>query len=124
MSTNDNPIMLDERRGMTAQKATEIRRQLVEVEADQKALRQRRTELEKFLVAEPAESWHEAADKARYLIGLFGMTSAARDPRRQMLIASVLDDFARLADAPRADADGLNSDSSRDGPQAGGGSEA
>jgi hypothetical protein len=124
MSTNENPIMLDEHRSMTAQKATEIRRQLVEVEADQKALRQRRTQLEKFLVAKPAESWHEAADKARYLIGLFGMTSAARDPRRQKLIASVLDDFARLADEPLADPDEPGLASSRDGSQADGGSEA
>jgi hypothetical protein len=94
--------MLDERRGMMAQKATEIRRQLVEIEADQKALLQRRTELETSLVAAPAECWQEAADKARYLIGLFAMTSLARDPRRQKLIASVLDDFARLADEPLA----------------------
>ena len=121
MSTNDNPIMLDERRSMIAQRATELRRQLVEVETDQRALRQRRTELEKFLVAAPADSWQEAADKARYLIGLFAMTSAAREPRRQKLIASVLDDFTRLADQPRADADG--SDPRGNGPQAGGGSE-
>jgi hypothetical protein len=124
MSTKDNPIMLDERRGMMAQKATEIRRQLVEVEADQKTLRQRRTELEKFLVAAPAESWQEAADKARYLLGLFAMTSPARDPRRQKLIASVLDDFARLADEPLADPDGLGSESSCNGPEAGGGNGA
>jgi hypothetical protein len=92
-----NPIVLDEHRGVAAQEATEIRRRLAEVEADQAALRSRRTELEKFLVAAPASTWPEAAEKARYLIGLFAQTSSARDPRRQKLIASVLDDFSRLA---------------------------
>ena len=91
------PIQLDEHRGMAAQEATEIRRRLAEVEADQTALRERRTELEKFLLAAPAPTWLEAADKARYLLGLFATTSIARDPRRQKLIAAVLDDFGRLS---------------------------
>ena len=34
---------------------------------------------------------------ARYLIGLFATTSLGRDPRRQKLIAAVLDDFRRLS---------------------------
>lgn len=93
----DSPIILDEHRGMAAQEATEIRRRLAEVEADQAALRDRRTELEKFLVASPASTWPEAAEKARYLIGLLAQTSIARDPRRQKLIAGVLDDFVRLS---------------------------
>ena len=92
-----DPIVLDEHRGMAAQQATEIRRRLAEVEADQEALRERRTELEKFLLAAPASTWPEAAEKARYLIGLLATTSLARDPRRQKLIAGVLDDFGRLA---------------------------
>lgn len=82
-----DPIVLDEHRGMAAQKATEIRRRLTEVEADQAALRDRRTQLEKFLLVAPATTWPEAAEKARYLIGLFATTSTARDPRRQKLIA-------------------------------------
>ncbi len=92
-----NPIVLDEHRGMAAQQATEIRRRLAEVEADQAALRDRRTELEKFLLTAPASTWPEAAAKARYLIGLLAQTSIARDPRRQKLIAGVLDDFVRLS---------------------------
>jgi hypothetical protein len=91
------PIVLDEHRGMAAQQATEIRRRLAEVEADQAALRSRRTELEKFLLSAPATTWPEAAQKARYLIGLMAATSVARDPRRQKLIAAVLDDFSRLS---------------------------
>ena len=99
---NDDPTILDERRGMAAQQATEIRRRRAEVEADQAALRQRRTELEKFLLAAPAATWEEAAEKARYLITLLGTTSLGQDPRRQKLIASVLDDFTRLSAAAPA----------------------
>jgi hypothetical protein len=95
-----DPILLDEHRGMVAQQATEIRRRLAEVEADQATLRERRTELEKFLLAAPASTWLEAADKAHYLISLLATTSLARDPRRQKLMASVLDDFSRLAGEP------------------------
>jgi hypothetical protein len=95
-----DPIVLDEHRGLAAQKATEIRRELAEVEADQAALRKRRTELEKALLATPAHSWPEAAQKARYLIGLLATTSLGRDPRRQKVIAAVLADFDRLADEP------------------------
>ncbi|WP_119462586.1 hypothetical protein [Rhodospirillaceae bacterium SYSU D60014] len=94
----DDPIALDTHRGMAAQEATEIRRRLSEVQADQAALRVRQEELEKFLVAAPAQNWREAAEKARYLITLFAATSEARDPRRQMLIAAVLGDFIRLSE--------------------------
>src|SRR4029453_1331272 len=97
MTMKHTPIVLDEHRGMAAQEATEIRRRLAEVEADQATLRERRTELEKFLLAAPASTWLEAADKARYLIGLFATTSIARDPRRQKLIAGAFDDFDRLS---------------------------
>ena len=87
---------LDDHRGMAAQKATEIRRRRIEVENDQAALRARQGELEKFLAAAPAEGWPEAVEKARYLLGLFAATPAAADPRRQTLIASVIEDFDRL----------------------------
>jgi hypothetical protein len=42
-------------------------------------------------------NWPEAAEKARYLLNLFANSLAAQDPRRQKLIAAVLDDFERLA---------------------------
>jgi hypothetical protein len=92
----EEPIDLDEHRGMTAQKATEIRRRLQEVVADQAALRVRQEELEAFLAAEPVSTWPELAVKARYLIELFAATAEAQDARRQKLIKTVLDDFARL----------------------------
>jgi hypothetical protein len=94
----DRTIELDQHRGMAAQKATEMRRLL----ADHTALRLRQEELEKFLLAAPAGTWHEAAEKARYLLTLFAATPAAQDPRRQKLIADVLDDFDRLSNGPVA----------------------
>lgn len=93
----DKPIELDEHRGMTAQKETDIRRRLHEVQADQAALRQRQEELEKLLLSAPATTWPEAAAKARYLIEIFAATPEARDPRRQKLIESVLEDLSKLS---------------------------
>jgi hypothetical protein len=93
----DRTIDLDAHRGMMAQKATEIRRLLADVEADQEALRVRQEALEAQLVAAPAASWDEAAEKARYLLSLFAATPAGQDPCRQKLIAAVLEDFRRLS---------------------------
>src|ERR1700720_1409087 len=90
--------LLDEHRAMAAQKATEIRRRHSEVQADQAALRERQAEFEAFLIAAPAATWPEAAAKARFLIQLFAAPPDAQTPRHQQLIASVLDDFARLSD--------------------------
>lgn len=94
----DKTIDLDQHRGMAAQKATELRRLLADVEANENTLRQRQTELEIHLLAAPAASWHDAADKARYLLNLYAATRAAEDPRRQKLIAAVLADFKRLSE--------------------------
>ena len=93
----DHTIDLDQHRGMAAQKATELRRLRADVEADARTLRSRQRELEAQLIAAPAESWSEAAEKVRYLLGLFAATPAAQDPRRQQLIANVLEDFRRLS---------------------------
>ena len=93
----EKTIDLDHRRGMAAQKATELRRLLADVEANEKALRLRQDELESHLMAAPAANWHEAAEKARYLLTLFAATIAAQDPRRQRLVAAVLADFTRLS---------------------------
>jgi hypothetical protein len=95
---SDDPVELDERRGMTAQKATEIRRRLSVVLTEQAELRQRQADLEAVLFAAPAATWPEAAAKARYLIQLFAATSEGQDSHRQKLIASVPDDLAKLSD--------------------------
>jgi hypothetical protein len=101
----ERTIELDEHRGMAAQKATELRRLLSEVEANEIQLRDRQHAIEEQLLAAPAMSWEEAADKARYLLSLFASSLAGQDPRRQMLIARVLEDFVRLsADAGRTGA--------------------
>jgi hypothetical protein len=38
------------------------------------------------LVAAPAANWHEAAEKARYILTLFAIMLAAQDPRREQLL--------------------------------------
>jgi prolyl-tRNA editing enzyme YbaK/EbsC (Cys-tRNA(Pro) deacylase) len=93
----DRTIDLDQHRGMAAQKATELRRLLADVETNEKALRTRRDELETQLLAAPAANWHEAAEKAGYLLHLFAATLTAEDPRKQKLVAAVLADFKRLS---------------------------
>jgi hypothetical protein len=95
---NDDPVKLDEHRGMAAQRDTEIRRDNREVQIDQAALRDRQEELEDCLLAAPAATRAEAAASALYLIQLFATTPDAQDPRRKKLIARALDDLARFAE--------------------------
>ena len=94
----DDPVDLDEHRGMAAQKATEIRRdRFRQFQEDQATLRLRQQELEKHLLAAPAETWPEAAVKAEYLIQIFAETMEAQDPRRKELIAHTMEDLTRLS---------------------------
>jgi hypothetical protein len=93
----DKTIDLDLHRGLSAQHETELRRHISEVEANQAALRRAQEEVERRLLAEPAESWSQAADKARYLLGLYAASTARGDARIARLIAAVLDDFDRLS---------------------------
>ena len=99
----DEPIELDQRRGMAAQRATGSRRLLAQVEANERTLRERRDELEAHLIAAPAANWAEAAAKARYVIGLYAANLGAGDTQRHTLVAAVLADFARLGleDGPK-----------------------
>jgi hypothetical protein len=92
------PVNLDGRRGLTAQRETEIRRDLHDVQVDQAAIRDRQQELENFLDAAPAATRAEAATCARYLLQLFAAAPEAQDPRGQRLIARALDDLARFAE--------------------------
>jgi hypothetical protein len=93
----EETVDLDKRRGMTAQKETRLRRLHADVRAQRDALRVRQDALEAQLLAAPAENWEDAAEKARYLLNLFAASIEAQDPRRQKLIAAVLDDFRRLS---------------------------
>lgn len=99
----EKTISLDQRRGMAAQKATELRRMLAEVKENEQALRLQQLELETHLFAAPAENWPEAAEKACYLLQLFAASLAAEDPRRQKMISAVIEDFDRLRLDPRLD---------------------
>jgi hypothetical protein len=93
----DRTVDLDKRRGMAAQKATSLRRLLSDVEANEKSLRLRQDALESQLIAAPAATWAEAAEKARYLLGLYSATLAKPDTRQRKLVAAVLADFRRLS---------------------------
>jgi len=94
----DKPVDLDQHRGMAAQKATGSRRLLAEVEANERALRLRREELEAHLMAAPAANWREAAEKARYVVGLYAATLGVGDTQRRTLVDAVLADLQRLTD--------------------------
>jgi hypothetical protein len=93
----ETPVSLDSQRGMAAQKATEIRRLLAEVQANETLLRTRQADLELRLAAAPATTWEEAAEKIRYLLGLLAASPAGQDPRRQMLIDAALSDMENLS---------------------------
>lgn len=94
----DKLAELDEHRGMAAQRSTETRRRIREVQADQSVLRHCQQEFECYAATARSTSWPDVAEKARYLIQLLAVTPDARDPRRQALIASVLEDLARLSE--------------------------
>lgn len=96
----DKPIELDRHRGMQAQKATDLRRLLAEVEANEKTLRVRQEALEAQLIAAPSENWEEATEKVRYLLRLYVATLAAEDTRGRILVDAVLADLARLSREP------------------------
>lgn len=94
---NDIPVELDKHRGMAAQRATDIRRVLADVEANAKLLRDRQGAVEIQLLAVPAASWPDAAAKARYVLNLYAADLAPADTHHRDLVAAVLADFARLS---------------------------
>jgi hypothetical protein len=91
------PIDLDRHRGMAAQKATDIRRVLADVEANAKLLRDKQGVLEIQLLAVPAASWPEAVAKARYVLNLYSASLAPSDTHHRDLVSAVLADLTRLA---------------------------
>ena len=100
----DEPVDLDRHRGMNAQKATDLRRLLAEVEANERALRARQDELEAQLIAAPAADWPDAVEKVRYVLRLYSATLTPEDTRGRLLVDAVLADLARLAGtAPSGD---------------------
>jgi len=91
------PIDLDKHRGMAAQKATDIRRVLADVEANAKLLRDKQGVVEIQLLAVPAASWSEAVAKARYVLNLYAAGLSPTDTHHRDLVAAVLADFSRLS---------------------------
>jgi hypothetical protein len=94
---SETPIELDRHRGMAAQKATDIRRVLAEVEVNAKLLRDTQGVLETQILAAPATSWPEAVAKARYVLNLYSASLAPNDTHHRDLVAAVLEDLARLS---------------------------
>ena len=94
---SDKPLDLDKHRGMAAQKATDIRRALAEVEKNSRELRERQGVLENELLSIPAASWPEAAAKARYVLNLYAAGLAPADAHHRDLVATIFADFARLS---------------------------
>ncbi len=93
----DKPLDLDSHRGMAAQKATGIRRVLMDVENNAKELRDRQAAVENQLLSTPAASWPEAAAKARYILNSYAAGLAAHDTHHRDLVTAVLADFDRLS---------------------------
>ncbi len=93
----DHTVDLDKHRGMAAQKATDLRRALAEVENNMRELREREADLENRLLTVAAASWPEAAAKARYLLNLYAASLPPEDARHRALVAALFDDFVRLS---------------------------
>jgi hypothetical protein len=93
----EKPLDLDKHRGMAAQKATDIRRALTEVENNARDLRDRQAHLENQLLTVSAASWPEAAAKARYILNLYAAGLTPDDSQHRDLVAAVLADFVRLS---------------------------
>ncbi|SFJ33554.1 hypothetical protein [Bradyrhizobium sp. Gha] len=94
----DQPVDLDKHRGMAAQKATDLRRVLAEVENNVRELREREADLESRMLTVPAASWSEAAVKARYVLNLYAASLPPEDTRHRALVAALFDDFAKLGE--------------------------
>ena len=94
---SEDPIDLDKHRGMAAQKATDIRRVVTEIEANAKLLRDRQGAVEMQMLAVPAASWSEAVAKTRYVLNLYAAGLAPTDTHHRELVAAVLADLTGLA---------------------------
>jgi hypothetical protein len=88
---------LDKHRGVAAQRATDIRRALAEVENSARDLREWQGVLEKELLSIPAASWAGAVAKARYVLNLYAAGLAPVDTHHRDLVAAVFADFDRLS---------------------------
>jgi len=94
---SDAPIDLDKHRGMAAQKATDLRRALADIDANAKLLRDKKGIIESQIIGTPAACWAEAVAKARYILDLYASGLAPTDTHHRELVAAVLADLTRLS---------------------------
>jgi hypothetical protein len=94
---SDRPVELDKHRGMAAQKATDVRRVIAEVDANATLLRDKQAVAEMQLLTVPAETWPEAVAKTRYVLNLYAASLATTDTHHRDLVAAVLADLSRLS---------------------------
>jgi hypothetical protein len=92
------PIDLDKHRGMAAQKATDIRRVVAEVEAKATVLRVQQSAVEMELLSVPAANWPDAVAKARYVLNLYAASLSPADSHHRDLVSTVLADLTRLCE--------------------------
>ena len=93
----DTPIDLDKHRGMAAQKATDIRLALADVETNAKLLRDKQGIVESQIIDVPAACWAEAVAKASYVLDRYAASLAPTDTHHRALVAAVLADLTRLS---------------------------
>jgi hypothetical protein len=96
MTTKD-PISLDRRRSIAAQKEIELRRLRYEIRDKKTRLRAQESGLQHALISSPAETWDAAARKAEYAMQLLADRAASSDPHVNRLVTAALQDFARLS---------------------------
>jgi hypothetical protein len=95
----DELLDFDRHHGLAAQKTTDRRRVLAEVENDARDLREQQAHFESQLLSVPAVSWPDAAAEARYVLNLYAAGLSPEDTYHRDLIIAILEDFARLANA-------------------------
>ncbi len=94
----DDTIQLDRHRGMSAQKATEARRKLKEIRAEQAALSTRQEEFEKVLLLAPSITFKDVAAKSQYLLELYARDCEVCDTRRLSAIRLVLAELEKFSE--------------------------
>ena len=82
---------------MAAQKATDIRRMIAEVEVNARELRDKQASSKFISLRCPASSWPEAVAKARFMLELSVSGLAPSDTHHRDLVAAVLADLTRLS---------------------------
>ena len=93
----DHPINLDDRRSVASRLESGIRRRAANSgSSPDVGCGKVDAELDAAMLAGPACTWIEAADKTRFLLERFSATPEARNARVQKLIGRVMCDLARL----------------------------